>query len=78
MPPVATELAIGDGAQADTFLMADELGDALVLDGRQCLTRRCAVAPMIAVLPPGVWGGASCRRGRHEAGVEASGESLEW
>ena len=48
MPPIAAELAVGHGGDADGLLMGDELVDAVVFDLGQRLLRGLAVPPRLA------------------------------
>jgi hypothetical protein len=48
MPPVATELSVGDGPQANAFLVGGDLGDRLVLDGAQLRTADRTIAPRLS------------------------------
>ena len=45
VPPVAAELAVGHGGQADRFLLGDECGDRLVLDRAQLVGGQPALTP---------------------------------
>ena len=50
VPPVATELAVGDRSESDAELLLDDVADRVVLDRRQLACWELAVAPALTDL----------------------------